>query len=74
MVRNDDGSILMTYADPPESNRSESTKARVVHADILRKVGTRVIVASGNASDLKYGGASRRGVSLAQVRIALDSV
>lgn len=75
VVRNQDGSILMTYADAPEDAKDPSTKAQVVHADYLRRDGTRVTVSSGNVSDLKYGGETRRGVTLAQVRqIALDPI
>ena len=75
VVRNKDGSILMTYADAPKSAKDASTDAQVVHADYLRRDGTRVTVASGNVSDLKYGGKVRRGVTLDQVRrIAVDPV
>ena len=66
VVRNDDGSVLMTYSERVPEGRS--SKARAVVADFLRSDGTRVVVRTGNVSDLKYGGKPRRGVSLAEAR------
>ena len=70
VVRNDDGSVLMTITQRPEGTQGQGI---VVVADCLRADGTRVVVQTGNTSDTKYGGKPRRGVTTAEARaIATD--